>query len=100
MIVKFQYNKATEQGIKSHWILFKVKGVKYTKKVIDKVRNYLSTHINPNYAEVKDESIKGWYTGSYDDSCLSFNEQYNLYELRDKGSSSSNYKEYVAIVEI
>lgn len=100
MIVQHLFNKEVNGSIQSHWVLFKTKGVNYTKNVTDKVRDYLSANVNPRFSEVSDEAIKGWYTGKYDDQCLSFDEKWNLYELRDSGSFSSMDKEKVIFVEI
>lgn len=89
MLITYSYNKKINEQYYTQWIIFKVNSVNYTKSVIEKVRNYLAQNVNPAFAEAKDESIKGWHTGKYDDECLTYDAEFKRWDITYKNGFSS-----------
>lgn len=98
MYIKYQQNEKIGEKIHTIWYVFETKNKNYTKKLAEKIKNYLVEYVNSNLENATLEQIMGWFTGKYER--FYFDEKFNCYELETSNSFASKKQEHVNIVNI
>lgn len=65
MIITYKHNYVEADTVKSHWYVFLTSNRRYTRGLQDRIRKTIAERVDPKFAAVPHEQIRGWFTSMW-----------------------------------